>query len=82
MPNMKPRSVKPLELIEMEKISTPRLLSFLRKLQQCENDIESSDWSPEEIAVTGGIVFKSSDEWQEQYLLVKSVLEARPNSEK
>ena len=79
---MKPRSVKPLSSEELVKIPTPRLLSYLRKLQECEKDIQSSDWSPEQVALTEGIVFKSSPEWLEQYKLVKAVLDSRPNVEK
>ncbi len=78
---MKPRSVKPLTLIELDEMPTPRLLSFLRKLQKLENGIETSDWSLEEVSKTIGIVFKSSDEWQQQYKLVKSVLNAREHCE-
>jgi hypothetical protein len=79
---MKPRSVTPLNVNKLEKLSTPRLLSFLHKLQQCEESLVSSDWSIEEISEINGIVFKSSEEWQMQYNLVRSVLAGRPNFEK
>jgi len=78
---MKPRSVTPLTLRELEKLPTPRLLAYLRRLRECEASIENSDWEFHEIASIGGIIFKSSKEWEAQYNLVKSVLAERPNIE-
>ena len=78
---MKPRSIKPLELSELEKFSTPRLLSFLQKLQQCEESPELSDWSQEELSQTDGIVFKTSGGRSSQYKQVQEVLKNRSNVE-
>ena len=78
---MMPRSVKPLTEHDLANLPTPRLLRFLRKLQQCENNLEESDWLPENIAKTDGLIFKSSVQWQAQYKLVKSILNTRKNVE-
>lgn len=76
---MKPRSVKPLSLGEMEQLSTERLLAYLRKLHKCEESIEASDWSEKELVLSKAIVFKASEEWRRQYNLVKAVLSRRPH---
>lgn len=77
----RPRAVKPIHLTELEKLPTPRILSYLKKLQQCEESIELSDWSTEEVSKAEGIVFKSSTEWAVQHKYVKSVLATRSNFE-
>lgn len=78
----KPISVIPLTLIDMESLPTHRLLAFLRKLHKCEYSIEQSDWEPHELVDVKWVVFKSSEEWQEQHELVKSVLATRSDVEK
>ena len=78
---MKPKLIKALTEKQLAALSTPRLLALLSKLQQCEDSVEKSDWSSEEILDTDGIVFKSSDEWLQQYTLVKSILSNRENVE-
>ena len=76
---MNPRPIKKLDLEVLESMPTHRLLSYLRKLQRCEDSLEESDFSPEEVSGTNQIVFKSSEDWKTQYEKVKSVLDARPN---
>jgi hypothetical protein len=76
---MKPRQVKPLEVAELEALTTVRLLAYLRRLQECESSLDESDWTPEEIAEASGIVFKTSPEWKRQYDAVKAVLAKRPH---
>ena len=44
---------------------------------RCEESRELSDWSEEEIASAGGIVFKSDKAWQEAYFQTKSVHSTR-----
>ena len=60
------RSVNPLNKEKLESLSTKRLLAYLGKLNQCEESIELSDWSENEVSSTGGIVLKSSEEWKYQ----------------
>lgn len=79
---MKPRAVKSMNLAELEKLPTPRLLSYLKKLQQCEESLELSDWSKDEASKADGIVFKSSSEWISQHEQVTSVLNTRPHVER
>jgi len=74
-----PRSVNQLSQDKLETFPTKRLIAYLRKLQQCEESIELSDWQENEVATLGGIVFKSSKEWKIQYSLVKAELANRPN---
>lgn len=76
---MKPRSIKPLNLDELEKLTTERLLAYLRKLQQCEDSLECSDWSEDELVKTSGIVLKNSEQWRQQHELIKTVLSDRSN---
>ncbi|WP_020405927.1 hypothetical protein [Hahella ganghwensis] len=76
---MKARGIKPLSLDDLEGLTTERLLAYLRKLHECEESLELSDWAPEEIKSIEGIVFKASQEWKEQHALVKRVLAGRPN---
>ena len=76
---MKPRSVKPLSADKAEDLPTVRLLAYLKKLQQCEESIETSDWEAGDLARIEGIVFKSSEEWRNQYKLVTDVLARRPH---
>ena len=78
---MKPRAVKPIDLAELEKLPTPRILSYLKKLQQCEESLELSDWSKQDVLKVKGIVFKSSREWAVQHEFVKSVLATRSHVE-
>ena len=78
---MAPRSVNPLSPDKLESLTTKRLLAYLRSLQQCEESIEASDWSEDEVTSVSGIIFKTSDEWKLQYNLVKAVLAERPNIE-
>lgn len=75
----KPRNIKPLTIAELEKLTTARLLAYLKKLNECEESLELSDWTKEEIISIEGIIFKSSNEWQEQYTTVKSILSKRPH---
>jgi len=76
---MKPKTVKPIDPLELENLSTKRILSYLKKLQQCEDGPELSDWTKEEVSKVDGIVYKSSREWIIQHQLVKSVLATRPH---
>lgn len=76
---MKPRSVKPIALTKLERLPTHRILSYLKKLQHCEESIKLSDWPEEEALKVDGIVFKSSRDWVLQYKQVKSVLSKRPH---
>ena len=79
---MKVRSVKPLNKEELEKLSTERLLAYLKKLHRCEEDISQSDLSRQEVKQVEGVVFKSSPEWKSLYKDVKTVLATRPNVNK
>ncbi len=78
---MAPRSVNPLRQNKLESLTTKRLLAYLSSLQQCEESIEASDWTEDEVASVSGIVFKASDEWKSQHNVVKAVLAERPNIE-
>mgnify|MGYP000021998313 CR=1 FL=1 len=78
---MAPRSVNPLSQDKLGSLTTKRVLAYLHSLQQCEESIEASDWSENEVASVSGIIFKASDEWKLQYNLVKAVLAERPNVE-
>lgn len=73
------RFVKMIPQDELHKLSTQRVLAYLRKLQKCEESPELSDWTEEEISQVDGIIFKSSEEWKEQYNLVKEILSEREN---
>lgn len=75
---MEPRSVNPLSLDKLKSLTTERLLAYLRSLQKCEKSLEGSDWNAEEVESVKGIIFKDSNEWKEQYELVKEVLAERP----
>jgi hypothetical protein len=74
-----PRSVNQLSQEKLENLTTQRLIAYLRKLQQCEESMDVSDWQEKEVASSVGIVFKSTKEWQSQYSLVKVELAKRPN---
>jgi len=78
---MKIRSVAALSRSDLQTLSTERLLAYLKKLNQCENSLQESDWSLEQIAEVEGIIFKSSIEWEDQVKLVKAVLSNRPHIE-
>lgn len=69
-------------MAELERLTTPRLLAYLRRLLECEESIERSDWESKEVPDDDNIVFKSSEQWKSQYELVKSVLATRPNIDK
>ena len=79
---MKPRSIKALNKDELEKLTTERLLAYLKKLHSCEEDISQSDFSLQEVKESEGIVFKSSPEWKSLYKDVKAILATRPNVNK
>ncbi len=76
---MKPRSVKVLNNDELEKLSTERLLAYLRKLHCCEEDVSLSDFSEKETRQTEGVIFKSSPEWKSLYENTKAILATRPH---
>jgi len=78
---MKIRSVSVLSLTDLEAMPTHRLLAYLKKLNQCENSLQESDFSPDEIAEVEGIIFKSSAEWKNQVKLVKKLLSNRNHIE-
>ena len=44
-----PRSVNQLSQEKLENLPTQRLIAYLRKLQQCEESIEFSDWQENEV---------------------------------
>ena len=79
---MKPRSIKNLTKLDLERLDTKRLLAYLKKLNHCEESFEKSDWCSEDIAGIKGIVFKESSEWTEMHSLVKQVLAKRENVER
>ena len=79
---MKIRSVSALTIVELEALPNHRLLAYLNKLNQCENSLQESDWSAQEISKVEGIIFKSSTEWKSQIELVKTVLSTRPHIDK
>ncbi|WP_413665607.1 hypothetical protein ACG1BZ_10605 [Microbulbifer sp. CNSA002] len=79
---MMPRYVKLLSLEELEQLSTERLLAYLRKLHQCEDSVDASDFCESEAHMPGVVFFKESDQWRNQYKLVKEILSARPHIDK
>lgn len=78
---MYPRSVKLIPQDELQNLSTKRVLSYLRKLHECEESLELSDWTIEELSQEKNIIFKSSKEWKIQYKLVKEILSEREHVE-
>jgi hypothetical protein len=53
---------------------TKQLLGRLHSLQQCERLAALSDRTPEEIAISEGILFKNTAEWQKAHADLKAVL--------
>ncbi len=61
--------------IQLRKLTTPRLLSYLQSLNTCHDTKHYDNYRPNELV-------KSSQIWQEQHVLVKSVLAERPHVSK
>lgn len=74
---MKRRLIPVLAPKALGSLPTKQLLGRLRSLQQCEESEARSDRTPEEVAVSKGIVFKNTAEWQQAYADLKAVLATR-----
>jgi hypothetical protein len=74
---MKRRLIPVLAAKSLTSMQTKQLLGRLHSLQQCEESAALSDRTPEEIAVSEGILFKNTAEWQGAYADLKAVLATR-----
>jgi hypothetical protein len=71
------RQVPVLTEEKLAALSTKQLLARLKRLQWCEESLDSSDLGEDEAKSCAGILFKSSPEWKEAYEMVKRVLAER-----
>lgn len=63
---------------ELEKKSTKELLSYLKKLQRCEESVELSDQDiNKDETDSERIYFKQSKKWTIAYNIVKTILATR-----
>jgi hypothetical protein len=74
---MKRRLIPVLARKALASMPTKQLLGRLHSLQQCEESAALSDRTPEEIAVSEGILFKNTTEWQRAYAALKAALATR-----
>jgi len=74
---MKRRLIPVLAAKFLTSMPTKQLLGRLHSLQQCEESAACSDRTPEKIAVSEGILFKNTAEWQRAYADLKAVLATR-----
>ena len=72
---MRRRHIFPKSLIELEALSTKRLLERLKQLHQCEESLALSDKDGADDS--GRIEFKQSQEWVSAFHDVKQVLSLR-----
>ena len=63
--------------------STRELLAYLKRLHQCEDSFEQSDWDANhDLEDEKTIYFKNTEKWQQAYLTVKSILATREHIER
>lgn len=75
---MKRRRIFPMNVEELEKLPTKRLLARLKSLHQCEQSFDLSDRDESErLLNTDYIEFKESFEWQNEYKKLKEILSKR-----
>jgi len=74
---MKRRLIPVLAAKSLTSMPTKQLLGRLHSLQQCEESAALSDRTPEEIAISEGILFKNTAEWHRAYADLKVVLATR-----
>ncbi len=74
---MKRRLIPVLAAKSLTSMPTKQLLGRLHSLQQCEESAALSDRTPAEIAVSEGILFKNTAEWQRAYADLKAVFATR-----
>jgi len=76
------RFPKLLNITDLEKLNTSRLLKYLKHLNQCEESIDKSDLELCESESAEGIIqFKDSQIWNLAYTNVKSILDKREHIE-
>ncbi len=77
----KHRKVRLLSPDEMERLETPRLLEYRRKLLTLEESQQSSDWDEDDLAhiEPGYVYFKDSPRWAAAVDAAKRILGHRPN---
>ena len=68
---------------ELEKLHTKQLLAYLKRLHQCEESFEGSDWD-ENRDLTDEVMihFKQTEKWKFAYRTVKSILSGREHVER
>ena len=71
------RAVAVLERSSLGSLTTKQLLARLARLRFCEESADISDLTPDEIALTRGILFKRTPEWRTAYADLKEVLATR-----
>lgn len=75
---MKRRKIFSVNVEELEKYPTKRLLARLKSLHQCEQSFELSDRDESERSLkVGYIEFKESLEWEIEFEKVKEILKNR-----
>lgn len=76
---MKKRKYPPiLSKKELVQKGTRELLGYLKRLQQCEESFEKSDWEENiDLLDLDNIYFKQTEKWRKAYCDVKSILKDR-----
>ncbi|MEO1260955.1 MAG: hypothetical protein AAFZ15_19300 [Bacteroidota bacterium] len=63
--------------------STRELLAYLKRLHQCEDSFEQSDWDVNiDLQEKEIIYFKNTEKWEQAYQMVKSILSTREHIER
>jgi hypothetical protein len=77
------RSVRPLTVEELHRLTTHRLLAYRTELLGLEDSAEISDLTATEVAElpAGFLYFKQDPAWRDHYSAVKSVLADREHVE-
>ncbi len=76
----KKRKPETIDFETLEKMNTKLLLSYLKKLHQCEESFELSDWDENpDLTDDSVIYFKNTDKWKTTYRNVKLILKDREN---
>ena len=77
------RLPKILKLVDLKKLNTKRLLSYLKLLHQCEESFEQSDWDINtDLTNDDTIQYKQTEKWKLAYENVKKILNNREHLEK
>ncbi|HSE25416.1 MAG TPA: hypothetical protein VLB68_27380 [Pyrinomonadaceae bacterium] len=79
---MKRKNIVPMKRIDLEGLSTKRLVARLSSLQRCEESLALSDRNPESYQASNAIEFKDSPEWLNEYTKIKEVLADREHVSK